>query len=305
MSVRRLLLAVVVAATAHVAGAQDPVHWDLVVHPDTVTVGQPFTVTLHVRAPAGATIVFPAGPDSAAAVQRLDPRTLASGRVDGAVDRTATYRMAAWDVGTLNLALPDVMVHSGGADQRVSLRDASVFVRSVLPADSTKRNPKPARDIFVGWAFPWWVLAVVAAMAIIAWLSRRRRRTTNVPAAPAITPFDRAEREFTRVAALGLVEAGERGRYVALTIEVLRDYLGTRFPVASLSLTTPELLRELADARTVPHERLAALLAETDLIKFARRPLTTDRALDLGREARAIVAHEHVASTPAPSREAA
>ena len=34
-------------------------------------------------------------------------------------------------------------------------------------------------------------------------------------------------------------------------------------------------------------------------MKFARRPLTTDQALALGREARAIVAHEHVASTPA------
>jgi hypothetical protein len=41
------------------------------------------------------------------------------------------------------------------------------------------------------------------------------------------------------------------------------------------------------------------VLTEADLIKFARRPVSTDRARELGREAQAIVADEHVASQPA------
>jgi hypothetical protein len=305
MIARRLFVLLALLSVVPAARAQRAVQSQLTVHPDTVTVGQPFTVTLRVQAPVGATIVFPAGPDSAAAVQQLDPRTLATARAQEAVDRTATYRLAAWDVGTLNLALADVVVHAAGGDQRVSLRDATVFVRSVLPADTALRKPKPARDIFTGWAFPWWVLAVLAAIAVIAWLARRRRRRGAPPVAPLTTPFERAEREFTRVAALGLVEAGERGRYVSLMVEVLRDYLWARFPMASLSLTTPELLHELTDAHTIPHDRLAALLHEADMIKFARRVLTTDRALELGREAREIVTRDHVASTPVISREAA
>jgi hypothetical protein len=35
--------------------------------------------------------------------------------------------------------------------------------------------------------------------------------------------------------------------------------------------------------------RLAPLLAECDLIKFARRPVTPDRARELGGEARIVV----------------
>jgi hypothetical protein len=197
------------------------------------------------------------------------------------------------------------VLHVAGATQRISLHGATIFVKSVLPADSARRVPKPARDLFTGWAFPWWILAVLAAIAFVAWLTWRRRRGGDAPAPPAVAPFERAEREFTRIAALGLVEAGERGRYVSLMVEVVRDYLQNRFPVVSLSLTTPEAMREVADAPTVPQERLRALLDEADLVKFARRALTTDRAVALGREAREIVVQEHLASNPPAAEEAA
>ncbi|HEY5218189.1 MAG TPA: hypothetical protein VIJ16_00195 [Gemmatimonadaceae bacterium] len=286
------------------ARAQRPVLFDTRIQPETVTVGQPFVARVHVLAPAGASIVFPDGPDSLASVQLLDPRALANGRVTNSVDLTATYRLAAWDVGTLRLALPDVIVHFGTTAQRVPLGTLTVFVKSVLPVDTALREPKPARDLLVGWAIPWWILAVLGIIAFLIWLAWRRQRTAP-PQRAQVTPFERAEREFTRVAALGLVEAGERGRYVALVVEVLRDYLNERFALASLALTSDELVAELRGAPSIPLDRLARLLHDVDFVKFARRPLSTEQALVLGREARGIVAHEHVLSEPPAEREAA
>ena len=49
---------------------------------------------------------------------------------------------------------------------------------------------------------------------------------------------------------------------------------------------------------SVPEDRLTRVLTEADLIKFARRPVSTDRAREIGREARTIVAEEHKASQP-------
>ncbi len=146
------------------------------VHPDTVTVGEPFTIAVRVRAPLGSTIAFPDGPDSAAAVQPLDPRVLGDGSATDAVVRTATYRVAAWNVGALPIGLPDILVRVGAAVQRVSLIGPTVFVRSVLPADSAARVPKPARDLLVGWPIPWWILGVLALIAALLWWSRRRAR---------------------------------------------------------------------------------------------------------------------------------
>ena len=131
------------------------------------------------------------------------------------------------------------------------------------------------------------------------WRRRGRRPVLSV----VVDPYERAEEEFTRIERLGLLEAGERGRYVALMVEVLRDYLGARYAEASLALTSTELLRALHGARTISQERLARVLTEADLIKFARRPVSGERARELGREARAIVAEEHAASQP--PREAA
>ncbi len=305
MTVRAYRMAALLSLLAGGARAQAPARLDVAVRPETVTVGQPFHLIVHVRAAAGRTIAFPDGPDSAASVQALDPRVLANTSAADSVDRTATYRLAAWNVGMVDLAMPDVVVRTGGAEQRLTLSGLTVFVKSVLPDDSSRRTPKPARDLFVGSAFPWWIIAVLAAIAFGAWLLWRRRRERVASGRAPVTSFERAEREFTRIDALGLVEAGERGRYVSLVVEVVRDYLHGRFPLASLCLTTDELLREMADARTVPRERLARLLREADLVKFARRGLTTDRALALGREARAVVTQEHAASTPAPGSEAA
>ena len=118
-----------------------------------------------------------------------------------------------------------------------------------------------------------------------------------------VDPYERAVAEFERIEALRLLDAGERGRYVALVIEVLRDYFAARYAQASLALTSTELSRSMRELPQVPGERLTRLLTEADLIKFARRPVSGDRAREIGREARAIVEAEHEATKP-PAQDA-
>jgi hypothetical protein len=258
---------------------------------DTVRIGDPFTLSIRVRTPPGATIEFPAGPDSTAAVQLIDPRTVRTTADSGATDQTATYRLAAWDIGPQPILLGDVIVRGAGADQRISVGRPSIFVRSVLPADSSLRVPKPARPLIDQGVPRWWLWALIAAAVALAllalWWWWRRRRRHVVP--PVEDPLAVAEREFSRVEALRLIEAGENGRHVALMVDVLRDYLAARYGAAPLALTTSELTRALHREPTVPLERLSRLLDEADLIKFARRPATRERAMELGREARLIV----------------
>ena len=293
---------------AQATGAAIPVQAAVGVEPDTVRVGDPFVVQIGIRAPAGATIAFPPPPDSTSAVQGLDPVRLETRPDSGGVVQWGFYRVAAWNVGDLTIPLGDVVVTVGGRSRRISMVGHKIFVASVLPADSAQRVPKPPRPIYQFSATPWWLWLALALAALLLvllwwwWRSRKRARLAIVP-----DPFERAEREFARIEALGLIEAGERGRYVALMVEVLRDYLAARYPQAPLSLTSTELLAALRDTRAVPNERLMRVLNEADLIKFARRPVTPERARELGREVRAVVAHEHAASQPAqpPAEKAA
>lgn len=302
-----LKITAVLLLGASLAGAQQiQIKAGVTVAPDSVRIGDPFRVTVGVRAPVGASIEFPRVLDSTATVQSLDPVTVRTSADTTAVEQYAEYRVAAWDVGKQPIRLDDVLVRLNGATRRVSLTGYAVFVRSVLPKDSAQRVPKPPRALFEPNPFPWWLWVLIAAAVIglILWWMRRRRRKTPPPAI-VVDPFERAEAEFQRIEALGLVDAGERGRYVTLMIEVLRDYLSARYAEASLALTSTELERAVGHAVHIPQDRLTRVLTDADLIKFARRPVSGERARELGREARAIVGIEHRASQPTPSQQAA
>lgn len=304
--VASFVLAPVAAARSQATGAPIAVQAAVGIEPDTVRVGDPFLVQVGIRAPLGATITFPPAPDSTGAVQGIDPVRVENRPDSGGTVQWGYYRVAAWDIGDQPISLGDVVVTVGGRSRRISLAGHKVFVASVLPADSTLRVPKPARPLYEFGPPLWWLWLALAVLAILLlllwWWWRHRTRTRPLV---VVDPYARAEREFARVEALRLVDAGERGRYVALMVEVLRDYLAARYPSAPLSLTSTEVLGALKGQRAVPNDRLMRVLNETDLVKFARRQVTPERARELGREARAIVADEHAASRPAPAKEKA
>jgi hypothetical protein len=304
------LLVCAPAPGAHLAaqtagGATITVQGGAVVDRDTVTVGDVVQLTIRVRAPLGATINFPTGVDSLAPVQALEPPTVRDGADSTAADRVATYRLAAWDVGRQPIKLGDVLVQLDDGERRVALTLPTLFVESVLPADSTLRVPKPVRPLLAVQApvpWWWWALAALAAIVLgllVGWWRRRRRR-----GAPATDPFGAAEAAFARVERLHLVEAGEPGRHAALMTDVVRRYLAERHDAASLAHTSGELLGAVRGIATVPFDRLRRLLDAVDPVKFAAAPIAAQQARELGGEARAIVREEHARATAAEQQQA-
>ena len=269
----------------------------ITITPDTVRVGDPFTVAIRVRAALGATIEFPAAPDSGGPVEPLDPVQIGTTADSTGVDQTASYRLAAWRVGTFQIPFADVLVRQDIGNRRVEVSGVVVHVVSVLPADTAGIEPKPPRAVFT-FGLPWWVWALAAAVAIailslIIWLWRRRRSAPVMHEAP----YAIAQREFQRVEGLGLLAAGERARHVSLMVEVLRDYLASVVAGASVAQTSNELAGAMRRANVGVSARSAALLSEVDLVKFARRSVTAERATTLGREAQAIAAAVNAALT--------
>jgi hypothetical protein len=287
--------------------AQFPVDVRVNIEKDSVRVGDPFRIFVNVRAPAGATIEFPEALDSTGTIQSIDPRAIFPQPDSTGFAQNAVYRVAAWDIGRQPITLSDIVVSVGGRTRNIPIIGRSVFVVSVLPADSASRVPKPARALFDDPFIPWWFWALLAAAAIVLlglwWWWRRRKRGAAV--AEIIDPYLRAMRDLDRIERLGLVDAGERTRYVALVVDVLREYIADRAPGAPLSLTSTELLAITQRIPTLPHDRLLRILNEADLVKFARRPVSAERARDIGREAKSIVDFEHEASRPVPEAEPA
>ena len=260
---------------------------------DTVTVGQRFVAVVRVRAPIGATIEFPTTSDSAATALPTATQLIGKPVVQSIPDSTGTtmsaaYRLAAWDIGPQRLGLSDIVVKLNGQTGYVSLVDRTVFVRSVLPEDSALRVPKPPRPAIVIAPFDWlpWLLAAAALIAAgllwRLWIWYRRRR--NAP----LDPFSAAEREFDRIEAMQLVQAGEGERHAALMSDVLREYLAARVPGIRRSQTSSELLTASGEIHNAA-PGIGELLWRTDLIKFAGLRIPPDEAERLGASTRSTV----------------
>jgi hypothetical protein len=280
------------------AGASIPVQMGYKVSSDTVIIGQPFNLFVKIAAPMGVRFEFPAGPDTAMqnGVRPIELRgeKLVSMLGDTAV---ALYHLVAWDVGVQPLRIPDVRVSLDGAERRLPLGGAFIFVRSVLPADTSLRIPKPPRPLIVLPLFSWWpwlaLLAAIIAAALLWWAWRRYRNRPQLP----IDPYVRAQREFDRIERMGLLEADRGPEYFARFVDVGREYLAARVPGVRRSDTTSELLWAMKPQEGVEAE-LPRLLERADLVKFAQEDLPRDAAGNDALAIRAIVDHVEARVNP-------
>ncbi|HEY8851128.1 MAG TPA: hypothetical protein VIM36_03040 [Gemmatimonadaceae bacterium] len=284
-----------------------PVQMGYRVSPDTVIIGQPFNLFVKIAAPMGVRFEFPAGPDTSMQ-NGVRPIELRGEKVVSMLGDTAValYRLVAWDVGVQPLRIPDVRAALGAEERRLPLSGASVFVKSVLPADTSLRIPRPPRPLIILPVFNWWPwLALAAAIiaAVLLWWAWRRYR--NRPKAP-VDPYVRAQGEFDRIERMQLLEADRGPEYLALFVDVAREYLAARVPGVRRSDTTSELLRAMQ-----PHDGaeadLPGLLERADLVKFAQEDLTRDESREAGVSIRAIVDHVEARLNPEsePAKKAA
>lgn len=286
-----LLLQVLAPQSVQAPPGDLPVKMGYRVTPDTVLIGEPFRLFIKVHAPKGVRFEFPAGPDTASQ-NGIRPVELRGERLVQMLGDTAValYNLVAWDVGVQPLRIPDVRVTFEGQERRPQLGAASVFVRSVLPADTALRVPKPARPLIVLPVFnwlPWLALLAAAILAGLAWWAWRRYR--NRPKAQ-IDPYVRAQQEFARIEQRRLLEDGRYSDYYAAMADVAREYLVARVPGVRRSDTTTELLRTMQPREGVESE-LPRLLERADLVKFARAVVSLEEAREAGIGLRGIVDH--------------
>src|SRR5437868_7240511 len=307
MFVELLLLVLQGVAPQAATQSELPVQMGFRVSPDTVLIGQPFNLFVKVLAPKGVGFEFPVGPDTATQ-NGVRPIELRGEKVVSMLGDTAValYHLVAWDIGVQPLRFPDVRVTFEGQERRPALGAASVFVKSVLPADTSLRVPKPARPLIVLPVINWlrWlaVLAVLIAIALAWWAWRRYRNRPK----PPIDPYLRAQQEFARIEARRLIEGGESEEHVAAMVDVAREYLAARVPGVRRSDTTTELLRTMQPRDGVEKE-LPHLLDRADMVKFARAEVVDQEAREAAAKVRSIVDHVEARLNPAsePAKRAA
>lgn len=278
------------------AAAQASVQAGIVVRPDTVTVGDPFTIVVRVRMPSQARVVWPTLDDTTAAISLRAPMVRRDGPSDvSGREEFAEFEVAAWDTGQVSTGWPAALVIIDDDTVPVALSDVGLVVRSVLSADTLQHVPKPAKPAFerdLAWWERWWpALLLLAALAVLAYVlwRRKQRPAARIADTPRLSAYEHAMHAFDRLDRLALTDAGEYGRATTLAMDVLRGYLSARLPATTRAQTSAELLAVVGDDTRVPLPRLIQLLVVSDAVKFARRRLTATETRAITSEARAVV----------------
>ncbi len=273
--------------------------------PDTVTIGDPFILVLRVKVKPGFKVEFPQMPDSTDGKPSkiaLVGKPLFERPPSDSLEFRASYKLTAWDVGVQSIPLKDVHIVGPAGTGFLPLKIA-VFVKSVLPADSSLHVPKPPRARFPVHKTNWWPLIILAMAAALAellwWIYKKWRERKNAPRDPYVVAIE----EFKRIESLQLTQKGEPELHALLMAEAMRVYLSAKVPAAHISDTPRQLVDHVLGAR-LADDRVTGVMEETELLKFARARTTAEAAARLGQNARAIVDLVEKQLEPKPDAEA-
>ncbi len=176
--------------------AQSAVDLEATVLPESVRVGEAFTVRLVVVQVRAGEVLFPAlieGPES---IEQTGPVQIRS--VDEGRRWEAEYTLRAWRADTLFIPPVEVeLAGAGGVSRR--LDPPPVPVVSVLPAADDPLELRDARPLLSLRALSWWLLPLAAALAGLAWWTWGRARAAAGAADVALGPGDLALRDLARL----------------------------------------------------------------------------------------------------------
>ncbi len=256
---------------------------------DSVTIGQRFHIQYH----------FAFAPDS---LRPLVPKKLNAGtcrlmavaytetKKDKEVERIA-------DVTFIPLSIDSSVVPANKFDFLAANGDTvRAWTDEVrVPIRRIAANAKDLNPLKEQWKAPpnyllWGAvaLAVLAAIAVLVWWIRKKRRSVVETSAVVLPPELVALAELDRIAALGLPARGEYKQHYTLVVDTLRHYIERRYGVEAMDRTSFELVDAL-DRIRVKVDGLSPLLDEADLVKFAKFSPSTDSAAHAIERAREIV----------------
>lgn len=265
------------------------------VRPDSATVGDRLTLTLSAEHDQGAVVVFPDVDGAVAPFEVLGSSVSPSVEEGGRVTERREYVIAAFKTGELGVpALPFLVVTARGDTLAAFTDSIPVTIRSVLPDTAAGETVEP-RDIRPPVDLPREIRPFVVAAAVVAacvlaywylrrWWGRRKAGPPKPAPQPTVSPEAAHVAAFERLAALereDLVARGEVARFYDALSDILRFYVGDRYAVPAIDMTTAELAPAMGEARIAPAdvEWTARFLEHADLAKFAKFVPSGERAL--------------------------
>lgn len=266
--------------------------------PQEVRLGDPLVLTFRARAPRDAVLFPPLTP----AVGTFEVGAALPGSERATGDRKeSTWRWRILPVRMGVEKIPPIELPyrlASGAEGSISSAVVRLRVRGHLENEADPalgQAPPPVAVITTNWALVWG-LSVGGALifaALMTWLVLMALRQRFEALKPPPPPRPAIEVALERLDGIDHASGSELdgAQRLAATIDALREYLGGRYHVDALEMTSPELkavLPEL-DLKSVRPDEIETLLDDADMVKFARLMPPEEEAREASPVVRRIV----------------
>ncbi|MFM2418570.1 MAG: hypothetical protein RL385_3293 [Pseudomonadota bacterium] len=266
----------------------------------TLKLGGLLTLRLEASTMKGEEVSVPE--QSLAPFEVVARRVHESPREDGGQAHAFELDVLALEPGELRL--PGIKVRFVGAQGELSEAQTEPRIISVTsplanePSAAAKPAAEPVSVLVEDYTLAWLgggLLAAALIAALTLYIARvlRRRPQPLPPLPPEIPPWQIALQKLSALdASRDAMVADARGAELVEAVgNVVRQYLGERYGFDGLERTTEELMRALETLRPteISLSKVALLLEQCDLVKFAR--VAPDAALcaELHGDARGLV----------------
>lgn len=263
------------------------------VEPDSVMIGDRFTLTIDVEKDLVQSLFFPSFQSENLETEKGAPSLECI--VDHAVDTLKRdgrklllrkrYTLAAFDEGIYNLGRPSVLYADKNiVDTLYGTRDSLTIVVKTFKIDSTSvlcdLKPQKTMPFRFGEISGYLSVALlVLALAVVAiWLLARHLAKRGKSLADLFKPEPPLPPHIVAIAALEelqnqkLWQNNKHKEYYSALSDILRTYIDGRFGVSAMEMTTDEIIDAVADIE-LPQKSamdLVSVLRDADLVKFAK-----------------------------------
>lgn len=263
------------------------------VEPDSVMIGDRFTLTIDVEKDLVQSLFFPSFQSENLEAEKGAPSLECI--VDHAIDTLKRdgrklllrkrYTLAAFDEGIYNLGRPSVLYADKNiVDTLYGTRDSLTIVVKTFKIDSTSVlcDLKPQKSMpfrfgeisgYLSVALLVLALAVVAIWLLARHLAKRGKSLTDLfKPEPPLPPHIVAIAALEELQNQKLWQNNKHKEYYSALSDILRTYLDGRFGVGAMEMTTDEIIDAVADIE-LPQKSamdLVSVLRDADLVKFAK-----------------------------------
>ncbi|MFI3282255.1 MAG: hypothetical protein SNG10_01845 [Rikenellaceae bacterium] len=264
--------------------------------PDTVMIGDPFTLSIDVESDVMQRIAFPEfdfeGQDQIEKVEEPRIDTISS---DGRrLHLRRNYKLRSFEEGGYNLGRTAVLyIDKNVADTLYSVDSLRVMVTTFIIDSTALANGivdiKPQRDMpfkfaeisgYVKWGVLILLLLIALAYVVLRILAHYGKNVGGFfKPAPPVPPHVRAIVALEELHNKKLWQSNKHKQYYSGLTDILRTYISGRYQIAAMEMTTDEIFEALRSVE-MPKKcsmDLQALLRDADLVKFAKMSFESDQ----------------------------